>query len=118
LQAEAFLKGLQGEVLDIVVRRKILDARIKRKMEEGKLDEAAALLDELKKVKNYDSLAGQIQNIQRRASSTETGPIPLPVVERIDKMIDTTRVLMQKYLQEDLVRALEVKLIEKQQQSK
>lgn len=118
LQAEAFLKGLQGEVLDIVVRRKILDARIKRKMEEGKLDEAAALLDELKKVKNYDSLAGQIQNVQRRASSTESGPIPLPVVERIDKMIDTTRVLMQKYLQEDLVRALEVKLIEKQQQSK
>lgn len=118
LQAEAFLKGLQGEVLDIVVRRKILDARIKRKMEEGKLDEASALLDELKKVKNYDSLAGQIQNIQRRASSTESGPIPLPVVERIDKMIDTTRVLMQKYLQEDLVRALEVKLIEKRQQSK
>ncbi len=115
LQAEAFLKGLQGEVLDLVVRRKILDARIKRKLEEGNLDEASSLLDELKKVKNYDALAGQIQNIQRRAASTEYGPIPLPVAERIDKMIDTTRILMQKYLQDDIVRGLEVQLIEKKQ---
>lgn len=112
LQAEAFLKGLQGEVLDLVVRRKILDARIKKKIEEGKKDEAFALLDELKKVKTYDGLSSQIQNIQRRATSTDSGPIPTPVVERIDKMIDVTRVLMQKYLQEDIVRQLEVKLLD------
>jgi hypothetical protein len=115
LQAEAFLKGLQGEVLDLVVRRKILDARIRKKMEEGKLDEASTLLDELKKVKTYDGLSAQIQNIQRRATATDTGRIPAPVAERIDKMIDMTRVLMQKYLQDDIVRELEVKLIEKKQ---
>lgn len=112
LQAEAFLKGLQGEVLDLVVRRKILDARIKKKIDEGKRDEAFALLDELKKVKTYDGLSSQIQNIQRRATATDTGPVPTPVVERIDKMIDVTRVLMQKYLQEDIVRELEVKLLD------
>jgi hypothetical protein len=111
LQAEAFLKGLQGEVLDLVVRRKILDARIKNKIEEGKKDEAFALLDELKKVKNYEALSAQIQNILRRATSTEMGPVPGPVAERIDKMIDVTRVLMQQYLQTDIVRELEVKLL-------
>ena len=111
LQAEAFLKGLQGEVLDLVVRRKILDARIKKKIEDGKKDEAFALLDELKKVKNYDGLAAQMQNILRRATSTEMGPVPGPVAERIDKMIDATRILMQQYLQTDLVRELEVKLL-------
>jgi hypothetical protein len=112
LQAEAFLKGLQGEVLDLVVRRKILDARIKKKIDEGKKEEAFALLDELKKVKTYDGLSSQIQNIQRRATATDSGPVPTPVVERIDKMIDVTRVLMQKYLQEDIVRELEVKLLD------
>jgi hypothetical protein len=111
LQAEAFLKGLQGEVLDLVVRRKILDARIKKKIDEGKKDEAFALLDELKKVKNYEGLSSQIQNILRRATSTEQGPVPAPVAERIDKMIDVTRVLMQQYLQTDIVRELEVKLL-------
>jgi hypothetical protein len=112
LQAEAFLKGLQGEVLDLVVRRKILDARIKKKIDEGKKEEAFALLDELKKVKTYDGLSSQIQNIQRRATATDSGPVPTPVVQRIDKMIDVTRVLMQKYLQEDIVRELEVKLLD------
>ena len=112
LQAEAFLKGLQGEVLDLVVRRKILDARIRKKIDEGKRDEAFALLDELKKVKTYDGLSSQIQSIQRRATSTDSGPIPTPVADRIDKMIDMTRVLMQKYLQDDIVRELEVKLLD------
>jgi hypothetical protein len=95
----------------LVVRRKILDARIKKKIEEGKKDEAFALLDELKKVKNYEGLSSQIQNILRRATSTDQGPVPAPVAERIDKMIDVTRVLMQQYLQTDIVRELEVKLL-------
>jgi len=112
LQAEGFLKGLQGEVLDVVARRKILEARIRRKLDEGKLDEADALVDELKKVKNYEVMSAQIQGIQRRALATETGYIPAPVVERIDKMLNTTRSLIGQYLQTDLVRELEVKLIE------
>ena len=113
LQAEAFLKGIQGEILDLVVRRKILDARIRKKIDEGKLDEASTLLDELKKVRNYEGLSSQIQNIERRAESTENGFIPAPVKERINKMLGTTSDLMKNYLQEDLVRKLEVKLADK-----
>jgi hypothetical protein len=115
LQAEGFLKGLQGEILDVVARRKILEARIRRKLDEGKLDDAAALVDELKKVKNYEEMSAQIQGIQLRAFATESGYVPAPVVERIDKMINSTRSLMAQYLQTDLVRELEVKLIEAKQ---
>lgn len=113
LQAEAFLKGIQGEILDLVVRRKILDARIRRKIDEGKLDEASSLLDELKKVRSYEGLSAQIQNIERRAESTENGLIPAPVKERINKMLSTTSDLMKNYLQEDIVRELEVKIADK-----
>ena len=81
-------------------------------LHEGKRDEAFTLLDELKKVKTYDGLSSQIQGIQRRATATDSGPVPAPVAERIDKMIDMTRVLMQKYLQDDIVRELEVKLLD------
>jgi len=113
LQAEAFLKGIQGEILDLVVRRKILDARIRKKIDEGKLDEATTLLDELKKVRGYEGLSSQIQNIERRAESTENGFIPAPVKERINKMLSTTSDLMKNYLQEDIVRELEVKIADK-----
>jgi hypothetical protein len=115
LQAEGFLKGLQGEVLDVVARRKILEARIRRKLDEGKLDDAASLVDELRKVKNYEEMSAQIQGIQRRAFATESGYVPAPVVERIDRMLNSTRSLMAQYLQTDLVRELEVKLIEAKQ---
>ncbi|MBM3963479.1 MAG: hypothetical protein FJ308_00195 [Planctomycetes bacterium] len=113
LQAEAFLKGIQGEILDLVVRRKILDARTRRKIDEGKLDEASSLLDELKKVRSYEGLSSQIQNIERRAESTENGLIPAPVKERINKMLSTTSDLVKNYLQEDIVRELEVKIADK-----
>ena len=110
LETEAFLRGLQGEVLDIVVRRKILESRIKQATKKGKREEAERLLDDLKRVKSYDKMAEQIEGIQRRALSTEQGTISSGVLKRIDKMLDTTRQLMQKYLQDTLVRDLESEL--------
>jgi hypothetical protein len=115
LQAEGFLKGLQGEVLDVVARRKILESRIRRKLDEGNLDDASALIDELKKVKNYEGMSARIQAIELRAIATDSGYIPAPVEERIKAMIKTTRDLMQRYLQSDLVRELEVQLLEAKQ---
>lgn len=110
LETEAFLKGLQGEVLDLVVRRRILESRIKQKIKANQLDVAERLLDELKRVKSYDRMSEQIEGIQRRALSTEQGAVPPGVVKRIDKMVDTTRQMMQKYLQDTLVRDLESQL--------
>ena len=110
LETEAFLKGLQGEVLDLVVRRRILESRIKQKIKANQLDVAERLLDELKRVKSYDKMSEQIEGIQRRALSTDQGVVPSGVVKRIDKMVDTTRQMMQKYLQDTLVRDLEIQL--------
>ena len=110
LETEAFLRGLQGEVLDIVVRRKILESRIKQKTKTGKREEAERLLDDLKRVKSYDKMAEQIEGIQRRALSTEQGSVSTGALKRIDKMLDTTRQMMQKYLQDTLVRDLESEL--------
>lgn len=110
LETEAFLKGLQGEVLDLVVRRRILESRIKQKIKANQLDVAERLLDELKRVKSYDKMSEQIEGIQRRALSTDQGVVPSGVVKRIDKMVDATRQMMQKYLQDTLVRDLEIQL--------
>ncbi len=107
LETEAFLKGLQGEVLDLVIRRKILESRIRQEIRKKDLVKAEKFLHELKRVKSFEIMSEQIDGIQRRALSIERGPILLGVTKRIDAMLDTTRQLMQKYLQDTLVRTLE-----------
>jgi hypothetical protein len=110
LETEAFLRGMQGEILDLVVRRRILEARIKQKLKTGKRDEAERLLDDLKRVKSYRSMEEQMDTIQRRAFSVDKGVVPPGVVKRIDSMLDITRKMMQKYLQDTMVRDLETEL--------
>ena len=107
LETEAFLKGLQGEILDLVIRRKILETRIKQEIRRKDLVKAEKLLDELKRVKSFERMSEQMEGIQRRALSTDRGSILNVVLKKINTMIDTTRELMQKYLQDTLVRTLE-----------
>ena len=111
LETEAFLKGLQGEVLDLVIRRKILESRIRQEIVKKDLVKAEKLLEELKRVKSFERMSEQIEGIQRRALSIERGPILSGVTKRIDTMLDATRQLMQKYLQDTLVRTLENEIL-------
>ena len=110
LETEAFLKGLQGEILDLVIRRKVLESRIKQEIRKKDLVKAEKLLDELKRVKSFEKMSEQVEAIQRRALSQEQGSLLVGVSKRIDGMLDTTRILMQKYLQDSLVRTLENEL--------
>jgi len=107
LETEGLLKGMQAEVLDIVIRRKVLESRIKQELGKKDLVKADKLLDDLKQVKSFEKMSEQVESIQRRALSTEKGPLLGGVVKRIDAMLDVTRQLMQKYLQDTLVRTLE-----------
>ncbi len=107
LETEAFLKGLQGEVLELVIRRKILESRIRQEIRKKDLIKAEKFLEELKRVKSFETMSEQIEGIQRRALSIDRGPILSGVTKRIETMLDTTRQLMQKYLQDTLVRTLE-----------
>jgi len=107
LETEAFLKGLQGEILDLVIRRKILESRIKQEIRKKDMVKAEKLLEELKRVKSFEKMSEQVEAIQRRALSIERGTLLSGVTKKIDAMLDTTRQLMQKYLQDTLVRTLE-----------
>ena len=110
LETEAFLKGLQGEVLDVVIRRKILESRIKQEIRKKDFVKAEKLLEELKRVKSFDRMSEQVEGIQRRALTTERGQILTGVTKKINSMLDTTRQLIQKYLQDTLVRTLETEI--------
>ncbi len=108
LEAEAFVKGVQGEILDVVARRQILAARIKQYAAENKIDQAKQTLEELRNEKGFDQMVESLNAIQRRILSTDRGPIPSIAQKRIDQMFDLTRQMMQRYLQDSLLRDMQV----------
>ncbi|AMV35516.1 hypothetical protein VN12_25720 [Pirellula sp. SH-Sr6A] len=112
LETEAFLKGLQNEVLDLVVRRKILESRVNAKLKEGKVSEAQTVLEDLKRIKNYERMSEQIESVQRRATDESRGRVGPVLQKKIDEMVDSTRKIMQQWLQDDLLRDLENKVNE------
>ena len=112
LEAEAFLKGVQNEVLDIVVQRKILEARVKTRIDKKDLVEAEKNLEELKRLKSYEKLFSEVEAIQRKALATEVGQPNPNLVTKVENLVKTTRDMIQNWLQTTTVNDLEKKLEE------
>ncbi len=103
LRAEAFVRGFQAEILDLVGLRNLLAARIQLHLKNGKLDQAKATVDELRRLRNYTEMAEELQAIQRRMLDEQDGPVPVSAKNRIDKMFQTTRDMLQKFMQDNLL---------------
>ncbi len=108
LESEAFVKGIQSEMLDLVARRQILVSRIKQRVEQKNKAAALQLLKELQDEKSYDTMSESLDAIQRRILSSDRGPIPAVSQKRIDQMFNLTRQMLQRYLQDSLVRDMEI----------
>lgn len=103
LLAEAFVRGFQGEILDVVGMRNLLAAKVKQQVAQDQRDAAKATVEELRQLKNYTQMADELEAIQRRMLDETDGPIPLAAKNRIDGMFQATRTMLQKYLQDDLM---------------
>ncbi|MEO8271167.1 MAG: hypothetical protein ABI557_15705, partial [Aureliella sp.] len=103
LLAEAFVRGFQGEILDVVGMRNLLAARVKHQMASDKLDAAKAAVEKLRQLRNYTDMADELEAIQRRMLDETSGPIPLAAKSRIDILFQSTRTMLQKYLQDSLL---------------
>lgn len=109
LQAEGLMRGFQSEVVDVVAARQIGAARVRLRIDEGKLDLAQDMLEELRKIKDYDSMASELDAIKDKALEKDAVVTPVAQI-RIEKMLQQTRELLQKYLQNDLVKKVEREL--------
>ncbi len=103
LETEAFVKGMESTVMDLVARREILAARIRRRLDQGKIDEARQLLEEIKSFQTKDDLEVMLSSRQQAglASSDEREQ------RRIDQLLSGTRILLNKYLDPDQLVALQ-----------
>jgi hypothetical protein len=110
LEAEAFIRGFQGEVLDLIGLRTLLSTRVRKLLEQGKKPEAEKVMTELRGLKDYSAMVETLDKLQRKLLDDSVGPVSMGAKARIDKMLQTTREMMQKYLQNDLVRDAETAL--------
>jgi hypothetical protein len=103
LETEAFVRGMESTVMDLVARRAILSARIRRRLQEGKQDEARKLMDEVKALQTKDDLE-MLLTERQQAGLTSADSWQQ---QRIDKLLSGTRMLLHKYLSPDQLVALQ-----------
>lgn len=103
LETEAFVKGMESTVMDLVARRAILSARIRRRLQEGKQDEARKLMDEMKALQTKEDLE-MLLTERQQAGLNSADPWQQ---QRIDKLLSGTRMLLHKYLSPDQLVALQ-----------
>lgn len=103
LESEAFVRGFQGEILDVIGLRNLLAARIKLYVKRGDVKKASETLAQMRGLPSFSQLADDLDQIQRQMLDESRGAIALGSKSRIDRMFQTTRDLLQKYLQDNLL---------------
>ncbi|MFV1967907.1 MAG: hypothetical protein ACC628_20945, partial [Pirellulaceae bacterium] len=98
LQAEGYIKGVHGEIMDLVAQRQIMAAIVRRRIQQGRLDEADALLVQLQSLPTRKEIQQDIDQQQARQLLS-----PYQTVQsRIDTLYGDTRTMLGKYLDPNL----------------
>lgn len=91
LQVEGYLKGMQNNIMDLIIQQKTYTARIHKKMSENKFDEAKKLLDEYISLPTREELNRQVELERTRIKSSHAR-----TQEKIDKLFnDSSKVLTE-----------------------
>lgn len=102
LQAEAYIRGVQNAIIDLVAIRNLLAARIRMRVEQGNPEGAYELLDALRKEPSYEKLADDMALAQTVIKSSNRNE-----QRKIDNMFAETRELLVKHINPSLIRRLE-----------
>ncbi len=93
LEAEAALRGIQDELVDLVIQRTVLLAKVRARVAEEKWEDAAALLDQVRRLKSREVFSSEIMQLQQRIDCPE------PTARgQVDKMFNEVRRLVHQYL--------------------
>jgi hypothetical protein len=107
LEVEGFVNGLQSRIMDLVVAREVLAVRIRKRLEEKKLDEAETLLAELRALPSRDQMHAELD---QEAARQRNFPSDNLTQQHINKLFGDARALISQYLEPTLVLTLERQL--------
>ena len=106
LRAEAYLKGVENQIVDLVAIRTLLAARIRIKLEKGDLESARELFRALKEQPSYTLIADDM-DFQSTVIQTESKSQNAA----IRRMFGRTRELLKEHISDALINSLQRDLI-------
>ncbi|MGV3483477.1 MAG: hypothetical protein ACO1RT_03555 [Planctomycetaceae bacterium] len=102
LRAEAYIRGTQNAIIDLIAIRQLLAARIRLRLEKGQLAEAKELVLALRSQPTYDTIANdmdkKVTQIKGRNNNEQ---------RKIDLMFSQTREMLRTNINPKLLRDLE-----------
>jgi hypothetical protein len=110
LEAEGYLAGLQGELIDVAIHREVLLVRAQARMGEKKYAEAKELLGEIEALKTREKFRNELQQERKKIATND------PLLDRkIDRMFKETDKVLMHYLDPDPVKQLATALLRVQE---
>jgi hypothetical protein len=106
LRAEAYIRGTQKAIIDLVAIRQLFAARIRKRLEQGKAAEARGLLDLLRNEPTYEKIADDMGRKLVQFEGRNPGE-----QARINQMFAQTREMLVKNINDQLIRDLEVAVV-------
>ena len=110
LQAEAYIRGVQNAIVDLVAIRELFKARIMMRIKEGKVKEADDLLELLRNEPSNEIIANDM-GVKQTMFLKAIGRNPNQQT-KVDQMFRTTRELLSKQINPKVINDLEKALIE------
>ncbi|MEL6105452.1 MAG: hypothetical protein AAFU85_05430 [Planctomycetota bacterium] len=105
LQAEAYIRGVQNAIIDLVAVRKLLAARIRKRLRKGQTEEAEDLYKKLREQPTNEKLANEMGRRQA-GFLQEIGTRNQTERKKIDKMFSKTREMLGKQINDAIIREL------------
>lgn len=110
LQAEAYIRGVQNAIVDLVAIRELFKARINMRIKSGNIKEADELLETLRNEPSSEKIANDmgvkqtmfLKAIGRNANQQR----------KVDEMFSQTRELLSKQINPRIINELELAMIE------
>lgn len=106
LQAEAYIRGVQNAIIDLVAIRKLLATRIRMRLKKGQMTEAEELLNALRDQPTNEQLADDMGKKQGMFLQ-EIGTKNPNQRRKVDIMFKDTREMLGKQINPNVIRELE-----------
>jgi hypothetical protein len=101
LEAEGFVMGIQQNLVDMVIQRKILETRIKKRIVKQKFDEAEELLDDLRALRLPTHYSLELDRERQRLTRNDSR-----AQKKISLLFSGTQTILREYLDARAVETL------------
>jgi hypothetical protein len=112
LQAEAYIRGVQNAIIDLVAVRELFRARIQLRLKRGEMDKAQALMEALRDQPSNEELANDMGKRQTYFNNLLAGSGNANQRAKVDQMFVITRELLTTHINGRLINNLEAEVSE------